>query len=393
MKSNNLKIMLSLLLIIISLSSISSAVASKYSTDSSYLKIITEEVSPEPVEPGQDVTVKIRLINEGGENAEGVSLKFNINYPFSLKSKTDDLEIKRTLCVGCSVDNTYYLIVDANAKSGLYDLDFDIYKNDVIISPSNNINIKIVGKPDVILETEVIQANISSGDKFTITFDAKNIGTGIARNIKITPQSENIIMLGSNINIIDEINPEKSVSFNSEFIVKNSLIPDTYKFPVKLEYVDEQGNNYETTFNIGVNILNRADVNFQSIKITPTSPTLLDEVHMEGIVENTGTGDAEKVTIELIVSKEKNYKTFIGQLKSDDDSPFYFDVKPDSIGMQTAILKISYYDDFGFHSYETTINKEVKQPTSNIIKVVIMIFLVLVVIGYFYYKNKKVKKK
>lgn len=362
--------------------------ANTYASDSPNIKIVAEEVSPEPVEPGQDVTVKIRLINEGGKIAEGVSLKLNADYPFFVKTESNNFESKRTLCVGCSIDNTYYLIVDANAKSGLYSLDFEIYRDDIIIKPADPITIKIVGKPDLILETRAAETNISSGDKFTINFYAKNIGTGIARNIKITPQSDNILMLGSNINLINEIGPDKSVSFNTEFIVKDSLVPDTYKFPINLEYVDEQGNTYDTSFDIGVNVLNRADISFQSIKITPTTPTLVDEIHMEGIIENTGTGNAEKVTIELITSKGKIYKTFVGQLKAGDDSPFYFDATPESVGMQTASLRISYYDDFGFQSYETTIDKEVKRPASTVITITIVLLLFLVGGGYLYYKKK-----
>ena len=387
------QIIFSVLLIVISLISISGALASTYDSDSPYLRVVAEEISPEPVEPGQDVTVKIRLINEGGESGEDVSLKLNAGYPFFIKTESNNFENKRTLCAGCSIDNTYYLVVDANAKSGLYPLDFEIYEGDVIYRPFDTINIKVVGKPDIILETKTIESNVSSGDKFIINFDAKNIGTGIARNIKITPQSDNILMLGSNINLINEINPDKTVSFNSEFIVKESLEPDTYKFPIKLEYVDEQGTSYETSFDIGINVLDRADISFQSIKITPTIPTITDDVHMEGIIENTGKGDANKVTVELISQNGKVYKAFIGQLKADDDSPFYFDVKPESIGMQTATLRVSYYDDFGFHTYDTSIDKEVEKPTSKIITIIIIILIVLAGIGYFYYKKKKVKKK
>ncbi len=388
------QIIFGILLIALSLVSITSVSAgSTYSEYSPDLRVVAEEVSPEPVEPGQDITVKIRLINEGGEAAEDVSLKLNAGYPFFVKTESHNFDNKRTLCVGCSIDNTYYLIVDADAKSGLYPLDFDIYRDGIIIKSEDTINIKIVGKPDVILETKIIEANVSSGDKFTIRFDAKNIGTGIARNIKITPQSDNILMLGSNINLVNEIGPDKTVSFSSEFIVKESLAPDTYKFPVKLEYVDEQGNSYETSFDVGVNVLDRADIGFQSIKITPTIPTLVDEVHMEGIIENTGTGDAEKVTVELVTQEGKTYKAFIGQLKADDDAPFYFDAKPESIGMQTAILKVSYYDDFGLHSYETSVDKEVRKPTNNLITVVILLVIIFAGIGYFYYKKKKAKKQ
>jgi hypothetical protein len=387
MNSDYQKMMFSLVLVLISLISSSFVFASAYDTDSPYLRVIAEEVSPEPVEPGQDVTVKIRLINEGGEVANDASLKLNAEYPFFVKTESNNFENKKTLCVGCSIDNTYYLIVDANAKSGLYPLNFEIYYDDIIVKPSDTINIKVVGKPDIVLETKNIDVNISSGDKFVVNFDAQNIGTGIARNIKVTPQSDNVLMIGSNINLINEISPEKTVSFSAEFIVKESLVPDTYKFPIMLEYVDEQGNNYENLVEVGINVLNKAEISFQSIKITPTMPALADEVHMEGIIENTGKGDANKATVELII-EGKTYKAFIGQLKADDDAPFYFDTKPESIGMQNATLKVSYYDDFGFHTYETTISKEVRRPTNNLI-FIILIIVIIAGIAYFYFKKKK----
>ncbi len=366
--------------------------ASSYYTDSSHLKVVAEDVTPEPVEPGQDLTVKIRLINDGGIAAEDVSLRLNAEYPFFIKTESNNFEDKKSLCVDCSIDNTYYLVVDANAKSGLYPLNFEIYEGDAIFEPDETINISVIGKPDVILQASPLDTKVSSGDKFTMTFDAKNVGTGVARNVKITPQSDDILMLGSNIKLIDEIKPEKSLSFNLDFIVKETLAPDTYKFPITLEYVDEQGSSYETNFEMGINVLERSDIDIQSLKINPPFPTLVDEVHMEGIVENTGTGDADSVVVELITQNNKTYKAFIGQLESDDDAPFYFNVKPEAVGLQTAMLKITYTDDFGEHSFETSIEKDVKRPTNNLITIIVVLLLVILVVGYFYLKKRKSKK-
>jgi len=385
--------LLTLFIVFILLATMSSYLvsANSYNIDSPVLKLLLEEVTPEPVEPGQDVTVKIRIINEGGKAGEDVSVKLNYDYPFYLKTTSDDPEKTKNLCVGCSMDNTYYLTVDANAKSGLYPLTFEISYGNVIIKPSQTIDIKIVGKPDLILETKDIANNVSSGERFDLKINVKNIGTGIARNIKLIPESENILMLGSNINIIREIMPENTETIISEFTIKNSLSPDTYKFPIKLQYVDEQGNNYETSFDIGINVLEKADISFQSIKITPTNPTLADQVHMEGIIENTGTGAAEKVTIELITQEGKTYKAFIGQLKADDDAPFYFDVKPEKIGLQEATLKISYNDDFGEQTYQTTLEKEVGKPTNKVLTIIIVLVIIIGIITYFYLKKRKNK--
>ncbi len=380
------------LIMIISLISSASASAGAYSTNVPYLKAVAEDISPEPAQPGQDVTVKILLTNEGGDEAKNVSLKLNASYPFFVKTESNSFKNNINLGVGSSIDNTYYLVIDANAKSGLYPLNYEIYRDGIVIKPSSTINIKIVGKPDLILKTKQLKSNVSSGDVFSFDFNVENIGTGVARDIKVIPQSSDIMMLGSNINLINEINPDKTVSFISKFIVKESLKPDTYRFPIKLEYVDEQGKSYTTSFDVGINILKRADIDFQSLKITPSFPTIVDQVHMEGMIENTGTGDAESVVVELVTPENRTYKAFIGQLKSDDDAPFYFDVKPDSIGLQKARLKISYLDDFGHHSLNTSIDKEVKRPTNDLVKVIILLLTIGLIIGYFYFKKRKSRK-
>lgn len=382
---------LSLIFILLAMISSSLVLATAYNADSSSLKLLLEEVTPEPVEPGQDVTVKIRIINEGGESAEDVSVKLNYDNPFYLKTTSDDPEKTKDLCVGCSMDNTYYLIVDADAKSGFYPLTFEISYGDVIVTPSETINIKIVGKPDILLQTINTDTNVTSGETFNLEIQIGNIGTGIARNIKVIPDSENIMMIGSNVNLVDEILPNQTKTFTSEFIIKESLEPDTYKFPITLEYVDEQGNSYTESFDIGINVLNKAYIGIQSIKISPTNPTLLDQAHLEGILENTGKGEANKVTIELI-TENKKYQAFVGQLKADDDAPFYFDAKPETVGINTAKLKISYYDDFGYHEIETTLEKEVQRPNNTLLIIIVVLLILGVIIGYFLYKRKKAKK-
>ncbi len=381
----------SFILAIIFLAGISAVAAGTYNSDSADLKVIAEEISPEPVEPGQDVTVKIRLTNTGGDDAENVSLKLNSGFPFFVKTESNSFENKRSLCVGCSIENTYYLVVDANAKSGLYALDFDIYEGDLVVKPSETINIKVVGKPDIVLEANAPKANVSSGDSFELSFNAKNIGTGIARNIKVIPESSNILMLGSNVNLVDEIGPGKSAMFSQKFIIKESLEPDTYKFPVKIKYLDEQGNSYESEFEIGINVLERAEIDIQSLKITPKFPTIVDDAHIEGIIENTGTGDAENVIVKLIAPNNKSFKAFIGQLEAGDDAPFYFDAKPETAGVQTAILQISYNDDFGKHMLETTISKEISRPTNSLFKALAAIAIISIGIFYYFFKKKKAK--
>ena len=352
--------------------------------------ITTIEITPQPAEPGNDVTLKIRVINEGMRSIEYFSVKIDVTYPFYLKSESKNFENKRTLSVGSSIDNTYYLTVDSNASSGIYPIKFDIYVDDVILNPSdNNVYVQIIGKPDLTIKTDAID-KISPGYTFPLQLSVKNIGTGIAKNIKISSESESVLMLGSNIELINKIMPAETSQAKCNFIVKNDLDPDAYQFPVKLEYIDEQGNNYTLIYNIGINVLNRAEIGIQSIKITPTQITPLDEVHIAGIIENTGNGDARQVFVQL-ATEEGNYKSFVGQLKSDDDAPFYFDLNPGSAGKKNFNLTISYSDDFDSHKVHQTIPLEVNRPKSNLILALALIAIIAGPVIYLVLKKRQVK--
>ncbi|MDY0386115.1 MAG: S-layer protein [Methanolobus sp.] len=352
------------------------------------LGITTMEVTPQPAEPGNDVTLKIRVSNQGVESIEDFSLKIDVQYPFYLKSESKNFENKRILNVGSSVDNTYYLTVDPNATSGIYPVKFDVHVNNVILNPSdNNVYIQIIGKPDLTVKADTI-GEISPGDTFPLQLSVSNIGTGMANNIKISSESENILMLGSNVELINRIMPAETSQVKFDLIVRNDLKPDAYQFPVKLQYIDEMGDNYTLTYNVGLDILNSAELGIQSIKITPTQVTSLDLVHIVGIIENTGNGDAKQVIVNL-VTEEGEYRSFIGQLKTDDDAPFYFDIKPGSAGEKNFNLSISYTDDFGSHEIEQTIPLQVSRPKTNVLMAIALIVIIALPVAYFIIRKRR----
>lgn len=379
--TRNITVFMLILSLIIGTSIVSSAKISG-------IGINAMEVTPLPAEPGNDVTLKIRVTNEGVQKIEDFSVKINVTYPFHLKSESKNFENKRTLSVGSYVDNIYYLTVDADAISGLYPVEFDIYVNDVILNPSdNNIYIQVVGKPDLTIKADAID-NIAPGDTFPLKISVNNIGTGLAKNVKVISESESILILGSNIALIEKIMPAETSQIESSFIAKNDMHPDAHQFPITLKYIDELGANHTSTYNIGINILNRADIGIQSIKVNPTQVTSLDEVHITGIIENTGNGAAEQVVVEL-KNEDTSYKSFIGQLRNDDDSPFYFDIDPGSAGKKDLNITIYYNDDFGSHNIQQSIPMEVERPKTNIILVIALLIVIAIPVAYLVYKRRR----
>ncbi|MCK5176603.1 MAG: hypothetical protein KAQ92_02665, partial [Candidatus Aenigmarchaeota archaeon] len=209
-------------------------------TDASNLRIVVEQVTPEPVEPGQDFTVKVRIYNYGDATAKQANVKLNAQYPFYLKTQSSNFADYDDICIYCSKDNTYYLTVDANAVSGIYPVEFEIFESKGTVKKTQEINIMVVGIPDVVFEAESIKKTVMPNEEFTTQLTFKNIGTGIARNIKIVPQSTDFIKLGSGLEVIEEINPKEEKTVNISFDVVETLIPNTYNIPFAISFSDER---------------------------------------------------------------------------------------------------------------------------------------------------------
>ena len=97
--------------------------------------------------------------------------------------------------------------------------------------------------------------------------------------------------------------------------------------------------------------------------------------------------------LKLITENDEIYTYFIGQVKADDDSPFYFDFNLDKRGINVNELEISYEDDFGQHSFKVPINIDVKKPTKNLITVLLLVLIAGSIFSYFKFKKKKGKSK
>ena len=318
--------------------------------DTSNLKIVAEEVTPEPVEPGQDVTVKARIYNYGNDIAKDVNVKLNAKYPFYLKTQSSNFADYNDLCIYCSKDNTYYLTVDANAVSGIYPIEFEIYADKGNAKKTQSINIIVIGIPDIVFEAEPVKKTVMPNEKFTAQLTFKNIGTGIARNIKITPQSTNFIKLGSGLDVIEEINPKEERTINISFNVAETLTPNTYNIPVQIRFTDERSNKYNISENFGIKVVHGATLGLQNLKITPQNNIKEgDEVEIQIRIENTGNGNAQNVKVVLDSGMEGNKIAYLGRIEKNDDEPTIFTLTAQNSGRIKNNLKITFNDDFGEH--------------------------------------------
>ena len=389
MKYKTISVAIIVMLILVGLS-----FATNINKDASYLKVIAQEVSPEPVEPGQDITLNIRLYNYGDKKAEKVNVKLNAQYPFYLKTESQDFKDYNDICVGCSKKNSYYLNINANAISGIYPIEFEIYEQNGTIKKTEEINIMVIGIPDIIFESNPVEKRICPNDEFKVKFKFKNIGTGIARNIKIVPSSCSFIKLGSGLKIIDELKPDEIKNIDIVFSVAENIEPNTYNIPLSINYLDEQSKKYNLSQNFGIKIVHQAEINLQNLKITPQNNIKKgDEIEVEVRVENIGKGNAKNVKLALESDLEGIKTAYLGMIEKDNDEPTIFTLTASKSGKIKNSLKIIYNDDFGEHQlteiFLVDINENKNQNSITIIYGVFGLILISAFLMWLMKKNKK----
>ena len=350
------------------------------------VRIITEEVTPEPVEPGQDVTVKISIYNQGEEIARNVEVKLEAGYPFYLKGESKSLEEIGDLPAGFSKDNTYYLVVDPKAVSGIYTIKFTatIDKRKKV---EKEVSIKVTGLPDIVFESEDKHI-IKPGDTFLAKVTLLNIGTGKARNIKVIPLSEKFVRLGSGINVVKELRPGQSANLLLEFGVGKKINPDTYNIPIQITFLDEGGLLHTFTENLGVRLVGYGDVGLQNWKIIPPMANVGEEFILQIRLENVGTGEAKKVRAVLHNTMAGNKEVFVGRLEKNEEAPGIFTLIPHLPGNNYNRLVITYEDDLGEHEKveEFFINVGI---ASKLASLVIAILISGVLMGLYFFFLKK----
>ncbi len=362
-----------------------------YDTGTPVISAVAESITPYPVEPGLDFTVQLRVYNDGGEKAENVSIDFLKNDAFFLTGKDDDFNKPFSLCSVCSKDNIYYFTVLPDVKSGEYPLIFKIKEGNVI--HEEKVFVRVIGEPDIIFDAVLLNDTVAPDESFDVELTIKNVGTGIARNVKIVPQTQGFVMENANLVFINEIKPETTIKEKVHFMVSDSNYPGPQKLVFGITYKDEKSNSYSLEQSLGVKLLNKVKLDIAAVTVDP-------QLLMEGKraivtvrVENLGEGKAENVQVFLQNDGFGGQnKAYIGKLDEDEDAPAVFALIPSKPGKHDFTVKVTYEDDEGKHELIDTLELLVLEKNKFWTEILIAIGVIIVGFTGFVFFKKKDKK-
>lgn len=364
---------------------------------SAELDIVLGKLSPQPVEPGQDLMLSLTLAN-GNAEANNVVLTINPDPSVILKNENDRVTNEGRIISYGTVAETYLLHIDQSAFSGIYEIEFMArwMSNGQLNEINKTFKVMVQGAPQLAISNITIDSgSISPKDMFNITFLLSNAGSGIAREIEISAETSGLpfVPAGADTKIIKILRPDESVELDFRLLVKDKTVISSYSIPIKMNYKDESGKNQSSRSFVGVNILGNAELSIGNIKTEPQNPVKGDPVTMTLRIENSGNGDARSAKVSLNIPFEGSKTAFLGKIEPDDDAPGVFTFNAARSGDILYAATIEFEDDLGKHTVKEELSLNVSDTNKS--GIIIPVILVILVAGtfVFYFSRRKNKKQ
>lgn len=356
------------------------------------LEIVLDKLSPQPVEPGQDLVLSIRLVNEFSE-IENVKLTIQPDSPIILKNDNDRIiNIGRMITFSAAAE-TYSLHIDSLAVSGAYEVEFQALwlSNDQQRETNKTFKVMVRGVPQLAISNTIIEPEtISPGDNFNLNFSVSNNGTGIASSIRVASQLENLpfISIGTNTRIIDKLPHGFSKKLEYRLLAKDNAEPASYSVPIRLDYQREDGGNFSSSELVGVNVLGKSRLNIAGINTDPSRIEKGNYLTLTIRIENAGNGNAKSVKANIDIPFRGTKTAFLGKIEPDDDAPAIFNLHADDAGDYRYNLTVQYEDDLGKHEIHEELMMTVSSGDRTSVFVIIL-FIIAVIGAYWFFIRRK----
>ncbi len=291
-----------------------------------------------------------------------------------------------------SLRTVFKIDVDRNAKYGNYDLPYAVYYDDKEFRGK----ITLAIKGDTLIEIKKASAEskdlyIEPGGTFKFNMVIENVGDNEIKwlKLKLMPRDKELIPLLSDSEVIFKDLPQGSNNWTEIwFSIDRDALAKNYALDLVLNYMDERGTEYNETRLVGVTVMGRANMDIAKKTLEPARVIDDQPFTLTVKIENTGTGDAKGVTVNLEPDLKGDTLAYLGEIKKDDYSNAIFSLDGAKSGNQAAVLRISYEDDTGKHEVSKNVIIIVNPAESqNPFPLLIIAFVVIT--GVFVWKRRK----
>ncbi|MBI4983041.1 hypothetical protein HZC32_00120 [Candidatus Woesearchaeota archaeon] len=379
-----------------------------------HVKVTLMSQDPDPVEPGQVVTVKFKVENEGAQSSADAIVKIFPKVPFAIYGDATEKNIGKLRAGSTGADAVivqFKLKVDSQAVQQSAPLDLMVQLGDTGVSYTNKeFSINIQTQDAVLAITSITSEPypLSPGGMAKVTIMVKNNADSLLKDIKLKLEmSSSSLPLApyqsSSEKVIPLLQPSYQQTLTFSLIAKPDATSGLYKIPLNLTYNDEKGKSYVKSDVLAVMVGEKPNINAYIKKSTVMQADGTGKITLE--VANAGNTDVKYVELALLPSEDyklvstHNY-FYLGNIDSDDtqseEVDVYINKKVDKVHIPVQLK----YVDATSKAYQQTFDLEMNVYSSSELKrfglkessTAWLYILIIVIVGGGFWAYRRVKK-
>ncbi|MBT4446369.1 hypothetical protein HOA92_06225 [archaeon] len=370
-----------------------------------------EEQSPDPVEPGEVVTLEFKVKNTGTESTGDVIVSIDPKHPFSLYESEASVnlgEMKNGEVVS-SVE--FRLLIDDSAAQG--DAEVELFISEVGSSASIRHTLTVdIETRDAVLDITAVELDpkqVSPGDQFDLVVTLMNEADSLLQSIYATINTSEgqpvAAYLSSAEKVISSLSSGEAISLHYKLIVDPSIETGLYRMPFELNYEDRSGNSYSTVEYLSLIVSEEADLDVQLRSSEIWRGDRDGKVVFE--IANRGLGELKSMQMNVlegegysVISTQDSY--YVGNIDSDDTETEEVVISTKRGNKEILVnVGLRYLDSVNTEFYEEFVVKVPVYSKGDAVELGIteaksygssVIFLLIVIFGgYYWYKRKHPK--
>jgi len=250
-----------------------------------------------------------------------------------------------------------------------------------------NVNTAIgIQKQAILVMESNLTGSVNPGEELPVTLTLTNAGQTLADDVVITVEnvSTTVAPKTSDSYHLGVINPGETRIIDLTLLSDKNANPGLVRVPVTISYNAIDGTQRTQPTGIDVLLKGTAELGFVSVDTNPARLTENTAFDLTVRIENTGTGEAKKVSAKVDLPTEGTKEAFIGKIKSGNDAPAIFLLEGMKGGTYPYNLTIAYTDDMGVHTL--TRQMSLRVPPSDKTGNLILGLIILGILGFLAYR-------
>ncbi|MCA9487123.1 MAG: COG1361 S-layer family protein [Nanoarchaeota archaeon] len=329
------------------------------------LNVVLANQNPDPVQPGNTVTLNVKVANSGSQAITDAIISFVPNNNFKLvegEEKTRDLGLIPAFSTlegsQSYVIAKYRLRVSDTAPLGVSPVQFKIETSSGVTFPEFDVSIE---DANPVIEVSDFSVNVlEAGQSGTLTMKITNANSIDLSNVVVALDLESVsdevlsLEKGTNRKVFPFLGAGQSVEVPFALFVNPDAEAKSYLLPFTVEYEDSLGNSFTKEMVGSVSLFSEPEL---SVRLDSQEVFTTGKGKVSFAVANPGTSTIKGVQIEIVSGADYEVLDgefhYVGDLNPDDFQSVQNEIYIKNQDASFVTVKVKYSDSYNNEREET----------------------------------------